>query len=148
MKVYRWVQKFAPEIRERAYAKCIGEWNARSVPEDVIRPMTRKHLNNRIEGDRAAIKHRLTPMRGLQSLSTAKATIKGIETFRAIRKGHFAECECAVANKITFVRKLFNEVKQAAESEQMQAVLCFTRPPQRIPERLSEKRTQTKDVLG
>lgn len=98
--------------KARSYAKIIGEWNARSGPEDTIRHITRKHLNNRIEGDHAVLKHRLVPMRGLQSLTTAKAMLKGVETFRAIRNGHFAGCERGVANEIAFVRNLFSEAKQ------------------------------------
>lgn len=95
-------------------AKIIGEWNARSGPEDAPRHITRQHLNNRIEGDHAVLEHRLVPMRGPQSLRTAKATPKGFETFRAIRNGHFAGCEHGVANEIAFVRNLFSEAKQAA----------------------------------
>ena len=100
--------------KAQSYAKIIGEWNAQSGPEGAIRHVTRKHLNNRIEGDHAVLKHRLAPMRGLQSLSTAKATLKGIETFRAIRNGHFAGCERGVANEIAFVRSLFSDAKEAA----------------------------------
>ena len=84
-------------------AKVIGEWNAQSGPEDAIDPVTRKHLDNRIEGDHAVLTHRLAPMRGLHSLSTAKATLKGIEPFRGIRKGHCSDCEPGVANEIAFV---------------------------------------------
>ena len=100
--------------KAHSYAKITGEWNARSGPTDAIRHVARKHLNNRIEGDHAVLKHRLTPMRGLQSLSTAKATLKGVETFRAIRNGHFAGCERGVANEIAFVRNLFSDAKEAA----------------------------------
>ncbi|WP_043920290.1 IS6 family transposase [Jannaschia aquimarina] len=100
--------------KAHSYAKIIGEWNVRSGPTDAIRHVTRKHLNNRIESDHAVLQHRLTPMRGLQSLRTAKATLKGVETFRAIRNGHFAGCERGVANEIVFVRNLFSDAKEAA----------------------------------
>ncbi|WP_261395836.1 hypothetical protein [Salipiger bermudensis] len=50
----------------------------------------------------------------LQSLGIAKAKLKGVETFRAIRKCHFAACEPSVANEIAFVGNLFTEAKRAA----------------------------------
>ena len=53
-------------------------------------------------------------MRGLQSLSTAKATLKGVETFRAIHNGHFAGRERGAANEVAIVWSLFSEAKQAA----------------------------------
>lgn len=100
--------------KSRSYARVIEDWNARSGPEDAIRHVTRKRLNNRLEGDHAVLKHRLAPMRGLQSLRTAKATLKGVETFRAIRNSHFAGCERGVANEIAVVRNLFHNRKAAA----------------------------------
>ncbi|GFE67287.1 IS6 family transposase [Litoreibacter roseus] len=98
----------------RSCVKVIGEWNARSGPDDAIRHVTRKHLNNRIEGDHAVLKHRLTPMRGFHSLGSAKAVLKGVETFRATRRGHFAGCERGVANEIAFVWNLFVDGKKTA----------------------------------
>ena len=100
--------------KAKSYGKVIGEWNARLGPDDTIRHITRKHENNRIEGDHAVLKHRLRAMRGLQGLSTAKATLKGIETFRAIRRADFHDCEPGVLNEIRFVRNLFNDTKKAA----------------------------------
>jgi transposase, IS6 family len=41
--------------------------------------------------------------------SAAKNTLKGIETLRAIKKGHFANNGTGVHNKIEFVSNLFNE---------------------------------------
>ncbi|WP_261395835.1 transposase [Salipiger bermudensis] len=41
--------------KAQSYAKLIDEWNARSGPEGAIRLFTRKHLNNRIEGDHAVL---------------------------------------------------------------------------------------------
>ncbi len=61
--------------KTHSYAKAIGEWNACSGPENASRHVIGKYLNNRIEGDLAVLKHRLTPMRGLHSLSSAKGTL-------------------------------------------------------------------------
>lgn len=97
-----------------SYAKVIGEWNARLGPEDAPRHVTRRHENNRIEGDHAVLNHRLRTMRGFQGLSTAKGTLKGIETFRAIRRGDFHGCEIGANNEIAFVRGLFSSGKTTA----------------------------------
>lgn len=89
------------------YAEVIGEINDRLGPEDAIRHVTRKHLNNRTESDHAALKRLLRPMRGFRNLASAKATLEGIETFRAIRKAEFDGATKGVANEIAFVEKLF-----------------------------------------
>ncbi len=95
--------------KAHSYAKVIGEINNRLGPEDRIRHVDRKFLNNRIESDHAALKQRLRPMRGFQTLAGAKAAIAGIETFRTIRKGQFANCDTGVINEIAFVENLFPE---------------------------------------
>ena len=95
--------------KAHSYAKVIGEINARLGPDDVVRHVDRKYLNNRIESDHAALKQRLRPMRGFQTLAGAKAALAGIETFRTIRKGQFENCKTGVANEIDFVAKLFPE---------------------------------------
>jgi transposase-like protein len=46
-----------------------------------------KYLNNRLEGDHGALKRPINPTRGLKSLPTVSATIKGFEVMRMIRKG-------------------------------------------------------------
>nr|WP_245890549.1 IS6 family transposase [Roseovarius confluentis] len=95
--------------KAHSYAKVIGEINDRLGPEDVIRHVDRKYLNNRIESDHAALKQRLRPMRGFRTMAGAKAALAGIETFRTIRKGQFENCKTGVANEIDFVAKLFPE---------------------------------------
>ncbi len=95
--------------KAHTYAKVIGEINARIGPEDAIRHVDRKYLNNRIESDHASLKQRLRPMRGFQTLVGAKAALAGFETFRTIRKGQFENCEIGVANEIDFVAELFPE---------------------------------------
>ena len=89
------------------YVKVIAEINDRVGPDDAIRHVIRKHLNNRIESDHAALKRLLRPMRGFRDLASAKATLKGIETFRAIRKAEFEGATKGVANEIAFVQNLF-----------------------------------------
>lgn len=95
--------------KAHSYAKVIGEINGRLGPESAIRHVDRKYLNNRIESDHAALKQRLRPMRGFQTLAGAKAALAGIETFRTIRKGQFENCKTGVINEIAFIAKLFPE---------------------------------------
>ena len=58
-------------------------------------------------GDHAALKRLLRPIRGFRDLASAKATLKGIETCRAIRKAGFEGATKGAANEITFVESLF-----------------------------------------
>ena len=95
--------------KAHSYAKVIGEINGRLGPESAIRHVDRKYLNNRIESDHAALKQRLRPMRGFQTLAGAKAALAGTETFRTIRKGQFENCETGAINEIAFIAKLFQE---------------------------------------
>jgi IS6 family transposase len=85
----------------------MGEITDRLGPEDAIRHVTRKHLNNRFESDHAALKGLLRPMRGFRDLASAKATLKGIETFRAITKAEFDGPTKGVASEVAFVENLF-----------------------------------------
>jgi IS6 family transposase len=89
------------------YAKVIRDMNARNGPEDAIIHIDRKHLNNNIEGDHGGLKQILKPKRSFQKLTSAKNTLKGIETHRAIKKGHFSGNETGVLNEIAFVENLF-----------------------------------------
>nr|WP_309504364.1 DDE-type integrase/transposase/recombinase [uncultured Roseovarius sp.] len=100
--IHRYVRKFGPEIRERAYG-AHRSWRGLQWHVD------RKYLNNRIKSDHASLKQRLRHMRGFQTLVGAKAALAGIETFRTIRKGQFENCEIGVANEINFVAELFPE---------------------------------------
>ena len=100
--------------KAHSYAKVIDEWNARLGPHDAIRHITRKHANNRIKGDHALLKRPLRPPRGLQRLWTDKTALKGVETFRAIRRADFEACETRVRNEIRFMHGLFSEGKATA----------------------------------
>ncbi len=93
--------------KAHAYAKVIAEMNRGCGPEDAIRHIDRKHLNNRIEGDHGALKQLLKPKRGFRSLAAAKNTLKEIETLRAIKKGHFESNHPGVLNEVAFVAGLF-----------------------------------------
>ena len=90
----------------RAFFRQAGEMNKYELPGEGIQHIDRKWRNNRIESDHTALK-RLTPRRGFKSLSSAKATLKGIEVMRMIKNGHVLAEERGVAGEVRFVRKLF-----------------------------------------
>lgn len=85
------------------YVHVISEINDPLGPEDAIRHITRKHLNNRIESDYAARKRMLRPMRRFRDLASAKGTLNGIKTFRAIRKAEFEDATKGAANEISSI---------------------------------------------
>ena len=67
------------------YKRVIADLNRYCFPGEEVIHVTRKGLNNRIESDHAALKRITDPEKGLSSLSTAKATLKGIEAIRMIK---------------------------------------------------------------
>ena len=91
------------------YSKVIDEIHERLWPVDAVRHVTGKHLNNRIESDHAALKWLLGPMRGFRDLSSAKATLKGLEAFRATRKVELDGATRGVAQDIAFLADLIQD---------------------------------------
>ena len=103
-------------IQDQAHnsGKVIGEWTAGCGPDDAIRPVTREHEINRIEGDHAVPKHRHpTDARTAEPID-GKAVLKGVGTFRAIRRADFETCEIGVLTEIRCVGSLFEDGKRAA----------------------------------
>ncbi|MEU5727275.1 DDE-type integrase/transposase/recombinase [Micromonospora sp. NPDC047738] len=48
-----------------------------------------RHANNPIEADHSQLKHRLRPMRGLRTDSTAQVIIAGHAFMQSLRRGHY-----------------------------------------------------------
>jgi transposase-like protein len=48
-----------------------------------------QYANNRIEADHSQLKHRLRPMRGLQTDPTAQVIIAGHAFMQNLRRGHY-----------------------------------------------------------
>ena len=93
--------------KAHSYKRVIDEMNKNELPGEGIRHIDRKWRNNRIESDHAALK-RLAPRRGFKSLSSAKATLKGIEVMRMIKQGHVFDKAPGVAGEVRFIRNLFD----------------------------------------
>ncbi len=68
--------------------------------------ISRKWENNRIESDHAAFRKLTTPMQGFKSLSSAKATLHGIEAIRTIKHGNVHGKQPGVTGEIRFVEEL------------------------------------------
>ncbi len=110
--IYRWVQRYAPEMEKRlrwywrnpsdlnpwhidkTYMKVNGRWaylyralallkrEGRCPPDVKHRQI--KYRNNVIECDRGKLKRIISATLGFKSMKTAYATIKGIEVIRAL----------------------------------------------------------------
>ena len=62
-----------------------------------IRVYRSKYLNNIVEQDHRGVKRRTRPMLGFKSLTSAIATLDGIETAHMIRKGQLGDgCSFAI----------------------------------------------------
>ncbi|SPF81494.1 hypothetical protein PRI8871_03318 [Pseudoprimorskyibacter insulae] len=97
----RWVRKFGPEIRKRAYGAHRSwrglQWH---VDETYIRVGGRWcYLWRAVDQFGQLIDFRLTPRRNA----------KAARAFRTIRKGQFENCKVGMANEIIFVANLFPE---------------------------------------
>ncbi len=82
--------------------------NAYSFPGDEILHVDRKWRNNRIESDHAALKRIIDPGRGLQSLRTARVTLKCIEAIRMIKRGHVCDPLTNVTGEVCLLAELFD----------------------------------------
>lgn len=89
------------------YARLIGDLNKRNFLDDPILHVDRKWRNNIIESDHASLKRLTDPGKGFQSLRTAKATLKGIEAIRMIKRGHVHGRPEGITGEVSFVNRLF-----------------------------------------
>jgi transposase-like protein len=87
--VFRWVQRYAPEInkRVRQHLKMSGTSQVeRIVPKDCkLRRV--KYLNNVIEQDHRFIKKKVRASQCFKTFHTAERTLVGIEAMNMVRKG-------------------------------------------------------------
>ena len=88
----------------------IADLNRYCFPGEEVIHVTRKGLNNRIESDHAALKRITDPGKGFQSLRTAKATLKGIEAIRMIKRGHVFDPPANTTGEVRLLNELFELV--------------------------------------
>ena len=89
------------------YKRVIADLNRYCFPGEEVIHVTRKGLNNRIESDHAALKRITAPGKGFQSLRTAKATLKGIEAIRMIKRGHVIDPPANTTGEVRLLNELF-----------------------------------------
>jgi IS6 family transposase len=69
------------------YPTIIQSIGTHAYYNEPVKHINQKWRNNRIESDHAALKWIISPSKGFHSLSTAKATLIGVEAFRIIKRG-------------------------------------------------------------
>lgn len=90
------------------YRKVIQDENRRYDPHfDSIRHIDKKWRNNRIESDHAALKRLLGYRQSFRSLSSAKATLKGIEAIRTIKNRHVYDMRPGIQGEIALIHEVF-----------------------------------------
>ena len=94
--IYRWVQRYAPELEKRCrpHLKATNDsWRVdetyvtAGVLSAVCELRQNKYLNNLVEQDHRFIKRLVKPGLGFFSFETAKKTLQGYEVMNMIRKG-------------------------------------------------------------
>jgi transposase, IS6 family len=132
--IYRWVQRYAPELEKRSrlhlrptndsyrvdetYIK-IKEWYylyraVEELKDEGVLSVTSqlrqsKYLNNIVEQDHRFIKRRVNPGLGFFSFKTARRTIGGFETMNMIQKGQVEGLwKGDIRGQVRFVESLFN----------------------------------------
>ena len=91
------VQEASPQCQRRRqgdkapiYGLAIADLKKEGkLPDDTIHRQV-KYLNNVLEADHGKLKQLIKPVRGIKTLKTAYATIKGYEVIHTLRKGQAA----------------------------------------------------------
>ena len=101
-KINRWVVKFGPEIAKRSFKHCSWRGLTWHVDETHIRVGGQwRFLWRAVDHRGQLVDFRLTARRN------AKATLKGVETIRTIKRGHVHGRSDGIAGEISFVNGLF-----------------------------------------
>jgi transposase-like protein len=90
-----------------SYPKAIRRLQDDGLLSKHVEHRTSKYLNNIIEADHGALKRVIRPTRGFQRMKTARATLKGFEVMRMIRRGHCVLTRAGAIGEIRLVNQLF-----------------------------------------
>ena len=85
-----WIPRVINTDKNPAYGEAITELKKDGVIPPDLEHRQAKYLNNRLEGDHGQLKRLIRPTLGFKSMRTARATIKGFEVMRALRKNQAA----------------------------------------------------------
>jgi transposase, IS6 family len=89
-----------------SYPKAIRRLQDEGLLSKNVEHRTSKYLNNILEADHGALKRVIRPTRGFQWIKTARATLKGFEVMRMIRRGHCVLARPGVIGEIRLVNQL------------------------------------------
>jgi transposase, IS6 family len=89
-----------------SYPKAIRRLQSEGLLPKEVEHRTSKYLNNILEADHGALKRVIRPTRGFQWIKTARATLKGFEVMRMIRRGHCVLARPGVIGEIRLVNQL------------------------------------------
>ena len=110
-KALRLRQECPPETintdQNEAYGKAIRALKQAGELDKSVQHRQVKYLNNQLEADHGALKRLINPTRGVKTLPTASATIKGFEVMRMIRKRQCLMLELGTTGEVHFVNRLF-----------------------------------------
>jgi transposase, IS6 family len=90
-----------------SYPKAIRRLQDEGLLSKNVEHRTSKYLNNILEADHGALKRVIRPTRGFQWIKTARATLKGFEVMRMIRRGHCVLARPGVIGEIRLVNQFF-----------------------------------------
>ena len=90
-----------------SYPKAIRRLQDDGLLSKDVEHRTSKYLNNIIEADHGALKRVIRPTRGFQRMKTARATLKGFEVMRMIRRGQCVLARHGAIGEIRLVNQLF-----------------------------------------
>ncbi len=93
-KALRTMRKWPPHSittdKPGSYPKAIRRLQRKGTLSEYTNMERQKYLSNIIEADHGGLKRVIKPTRGLQTMKTAAATIKGFEIMRMIKRRHLS----------------------------------------------------------
>ncbi len=104
-----WIPRVITTDKNPAYGEAIAELKQEGVIPPGLEHRQAKYLNNRLEGDHGKLKRLIRPTLGFRSMKTARATLKGFEVMRMVKKGQFRSWVEAVGGgtEVRFINRLF-----------------------------------------
>ena len=104
-----WIPRVINTDKNPAYTEAITALKREGLVPPELEHRQAKYLNNRLEGDHGKLKRLIRPTLGFQPMRTARATIKGFEVMRMVKKGQFSLWIEAVGGgtEARFIDRLF-----------------------------------------
>ncbi len=81
-----WIPRVITTDKNPAYGEAIAELKREGAIPAELEHRRAKYRNNRLESDHGKLKRVIRPTLGFQSMKTARATIKGFEVMRMVKR--------------------------------------------------------------